>query len=514
MESRQGQTDDYAPPLPPRPQKQKNNVCENIHDLWTKIPQQLQPIVKISLIVLGCILALVIAFLIGYDAAKSKYQIVKTSETSSVQTTENTQVLSRPCDKSYPDPFDCSYYYQCVSGVTQLTSCPSHHHYDQVKNTCVWIHLSSCGKKTQSPLVPPPSVLGDGPPNREQIEAEELRLTSQGAISVIRKRLATLASNEVELVRPGRPANPPNTKLVESIISEEDWEYLFPQRHSLYTYTNFLKAVSKFPAVCHSDNEETCRNMLATMFAHFTQETGGHNPSGGVPEWRQGLHFIEERGCDVTDCGYSKACGGGDWTAKAWPCGKKDSGEFQHYHGRGAKQLSYNYNYGQFSAAMYGDIRYLLDQPDLVKDTWLNLASALWFFATPQPPKPSMLAVIEGEWQPTGTDKIRGLRLGFGLTTMIINGGIECGKGSETAQAKNRADYYREFAKYLRVIVKGELGCARMKQFSESGGVGVYWEQDWSSKYHCKLVTYQTAYSALVPGDYVKCVRDKFNLEI
>ena len=116
MESRQGQTDDYAPPLPPRPPKQKNNVCENIHDLWTKIPQQLQPIVKISLIVLGCILALVIAFLIGYDAAKSKYHIVKTSETSSVQTTENTQVLSQPCDKSYPDPSDCSRYFQCLSG--------------------------------------------------------------------------------------------------------------------------------------------------------------------------------------------------------------------------------------------------------------------------------------------------------------------------------------------------------------------------------------------------------------
>ena len=43
----------------------------------------------------------------------------------------------------------------------------------------------------------------------------------------------------------------------------------------------------------------------------------------------------------------SKNCGGGEWTAKAWPCGKLESGEWQRYHGRGAKQLSYNYNYGQ-----------------------------------------------------------------------------------------------------------------------------------------------------------------------
>ena len=43
----------------------------------------------------------------------------------------------------------------------------------------------------------------------------------------------------------------------------------------------------------------------------------------------------------------------------------------------------------QFSAAMFGsgNTRKLLDSPDLVRDTWLNLASAIWFFATPQPPK-------------------------------------------------------------------------------------------------------------------------------
>ena len=34
-----------------------------------------------------------------------------------------------------------------------------------------------------------------------------------------------------------------------------------------------------------------------------------------------------------------------------------------------------------------GNTRKLLDSPDLVRDTWLNLASAIWFFATPQPPK-------------------------------------------------------------------------------------------------------------------------------
>ena len=43
--------------------------------------------------------------------------------------------------------------------------------------------------------------------------------------------------------------------------------------------------------------------------------------------------------------------------AAAYPCspGKQ-------YYGRGAKQLSWNYNYGAFSVAMFGDVHTLLRQ--------------------------------------------------------------------------------------------------------------------------------------------------------
>lgn len=54
------------------------------------------------------------------------------------------------------------------------------------------------------------------------------------------------------------------------------------------------------------------------------------------------------------------------------PCGKDKDGDFLSYFGRGAKQLSYNYNYGPFSDAMYGDVRPLLDKPELVADTRMN----------------------------------------------------------------------------------------------------------------------------------------------
>ena len=77
--------------------------------------------------------------------------------------------------------------------------------------------------------------------------------------------------------------------------------------------------------------------------------------------------------------------------SRSYPC---EPG--QKYYGRGAKQLSWNYNYGAFSQAMFGDPQVLLDQPELVATTWLNFASAIWFFVSPQPPKPSMLQVVDG----------------------------------------------------------------------------------------------------------------------
>jgi len=51
--------------------------------------------------------------------------------------------------------------------------------------------------------------------------------------------------------------------------------------------------------------------------------------------------------------------------------------------------------------------------------------------------------VVEGSWRPNKVDEDAGLYPGFGLTTNIINGGIECGKGRELPQSRNRQDYFR-----------------------------------------------------------------------
>ena len=113
----------------------------------------------------------------------------------------------------------------------------------------------------------------------------------------------------MEAVVPGRASNPSNVKLVELILSEKLFRSLFPRAHSSYTYTNLLKAVAKFPAVCVGEQVCRCfllcmwlrmkttiivnslRRILANMFGHFQQETAGLvylreiNKSGYCAAW-------------------------------------------------------------------------------------------------------------------------------------------------------------------------------------------------------------------------------------
>ncbi|MDO6524064.1 glycoside hydrolase family 19 protein [Motilimonas sp. 1_MG-2023] len=361
---------------------------------------------------------------------------------------------------------------------------------------------------------------------RAQLEARETALTSSALFDLVRADTQTLDNAAVEAVLPLRAENPENVRRAEAIVSAADWEFLFPIRHENYTYQRFLQAIAKFPAFCRTyedgrNSDDICKRSLVTMFAHFVQETGAHAPgwegAKGNPEWRQGLYYVREMYKSETDTTgpYNKCTG---WAGERWPCQNKS------YFGRGAKQLSWNYNYGPFSEAMFGDKMVLLKNPELVADTWLNLASAVFFYVYPQPPKPSMLHVIDGTWQPNAADKANGIEHGFGSTIQIINGAFECGKGSTTNQAKARIAYYKEIANYLSLDITGEkLDCADMKAFDTngSGALEVYWDKDWgwdantpgNHSFKCKLAGYQTAYSAWGKGDYEICVEDIFNVQ-
>ena len=129
----------------------------------------------------------------------------------------------------------------------------------------------------------------------------------------------TLDNKLVEAIIPGSFSNPKNVKNLESIFPESKFNEYFSKKNAAYTYTNFLKAIGKYPAICSS--ARSCPKLLASMFAHFEQETAG-------------LFYIEEinRGPYCADWS--------NWVIDAYPCvpGKK-------YYGRGAKQLSWNYDY-------------------------------------------------------------------------------------------------------------------------------------------------------------------------
>ena len=377
------------------------------------------------------------------------------------------------------------------------------------------------------------------------------------------------------------------------------WEWLFPMANGHikqyssaynenvrngdypYTFENYLKAVAKYPAFCgdaaassSANLDQLCMQAMASMFAHFAQEVGGHlgnaiaeytapvngtlidrsgdkdtgnNDDGGpmkefyceggkgnwcgdqaqnIPEWRQALYWVNESGCSESGAGcLYRSCDPGTWQAEAWPCPADTK-----YFGRGPKQLSYNYNYGPFSYIIYGDVNPLLQNPAKVTEGWLAFASAVYFFMQPRPPKPSMFELIYGYWTPPATNSANDVTSkdpgpSFGASIMIINGGIECGGSKATAQAANRVKYYAGFMDYfgldpeigitynkegVQTHKTAAMSCMDMLAFEPNHGAAYpsYWEEDWSALGQCQLVTYETAFSGYLDGDYEKCVHN------
>lgn len=343
--------------------------------------------------------------------------------------------------------------------------------------------------------------------------------------------LATASNTVVESIAPGLNTNPDNVKRVERVFPETEWNYLTQMAAPEYTYTRFLRAIGKFPAFCGDytdgrDADAICKKSIITAFAHFAQETGGHisienvsdNPLG-LEEWQQALVHVREMGWSEGQPGYTTGCGQDDWQNKRWPCA-----EGQGYFGRGAKQLSYHFNYGAFSEVMFdGDATVLLNNPGLVADSWLNLASAIWFFLTPQAPKPAMLHVIDRTWTPSQRETDAGIGYGFGTTINVINGGIECGEqNKDKGQPVNRIRYWEGLVENYQIPLKSDETntCWQQTPYGSlnlNGATDVLytnWDANWKYypdrpggvSFECELVGFQTAYSALVAGDYEKCV--------
>ena len=137
---------------------------------------------------------------------------------------------------------------------------------------------------------------------------------------------------------------------MQSFLTEEEWDYLFPESLDLYTYEAFLQAVGEFPKFCGEgfmDADDTlltsCKREISTVLAHVIRETGHNEYERDYPQWRQGLMYITEIACTPPDgkpeCNYKTE--DSDWRTDAWP-----PVENVQYYGRGPFQLSWNFNYG------------------------------------------------------------------------------------------------------------------------------------------------------------------------
>ena len=190
----------------------------------------------------------------------------------------------------------------------------------------------------------------------------------------------------------------------------------------------------------------TRKRELAGFLANISHETGGGTIDGLVDESLSGLYFNEEVGfIGSSAIGYVQGSG----TAYLPVAGKS-------YHGRGPIQLSYNYNYGLCSDVLYGDSSILLNDPDkLEKDGVLGFMTGIWFWMTPQPPKPSCHQVITGVWEPKAGGANEKYNGNFGLTIVIINN--EAGQSETgTGAVARRAKYYRIFAGKMGADITGE----------------------------------------------------------
>ena len=78
-----------------------------------------------------------------------------------------------------------------------------------------------------------------GPPSKKAAEYRESQLTNTPLFEMVKASIATLDSAEVEKIAAERAGNPENVKRVESILTEEQWDYLFAVRDPNYTYRRF-----------------------------------------------------------------------------------------------------------------------------------------------------------------------------------------------------------------------------------------------------------------------------------
>ena len=175
-------------------------------------------------------------------------------------------------------------------------------------------------------------------------------------------------------------------------------------------YINLMRVVSRFPHFCGDTSpsgkmsdtlaEEMCQRAFAAIVGLSSQESGANDNTSAVPGWLQMLFATREQTYYGT---VRNAASFGDIKGSCYSGGSYNEIDQYGacYYGRGMHQTSYPYNYRWLSANMLGDPDYLLKYPDQVgRDGYFLVASAISFYMTPTPSKPSGHDVMAGYFQP------------------------------------------------------------------------------------------------------------------
>jgi chitinase len=257
------------------------------------------------------------------------------------------------------------------------------------------------------------------------------------------------------------PTTAPGTCSLSQIFSQAQWDTLFPHANyagnnaasnpnyagqaSPFTYSNFITAAASYRDFACTGDLATRQRELAAFLAQTSHETTG-GTRGASDQFFWGYCFSRELTC-------STYCGGDTTT---YPCTAGKS-----YCGRGPIQLSWNYNYGQASAAIFGNKNTLLTDPDQVSTNGVTaFKTALWFWMTAQGAKPSCHDVMTGAYVSSGNRVA-----GFGLTTNIINGGIECGYATPDA-VTDRVGFFSRYTSFFGVSTGNNLYCDAMTPYA------------------------------------------------
>ncbi|MFH9425144.1 glycoside hydrolase family 19 protein [Streptomyces sp. NPDC017529] len=203
------------------------------------------------------------------------------------------------------------------------------------------------------------------------------------------------------------------------VVSEAQFNQMFPNRNPFYTYNGLKAALSAYPGFANTGSDTIKKREAAAFLANVGHETGGL------------VHVVEQNTANYPHyCDRNQPYG--------CPAGQAA------YYGRGPIQLSWNFNYKAAGDALGID---LLHNPNLVQtDSAVAWKTGLWYWNTQR-----------GPGTMTPHDAIVNDR-GFGETIRSINGSLEC-NGNNPGQVQSRIDNFKKFTQILGTSTGGNLSC-------------------------------------------------------